>query len=74
MDSIPGTPSGHGSADPGSWAAVLAAAATPPMKVPPKAISAAAAHGRTTTRGTAAVPSRVTGATRGEATTLAARE
>ena len=74
MDSMPGTPSGHGSAEPGSWAPSLAVAATPALKVPATAINAVAAHGSTATRGTAAVPNRVTGATMGDAATFAASE
>ena len=74
IDSIPGAPSGQGSDEPGSWAAILAVAATPVLKVPATAINAVAAHGSTTTRGTAAVPNRVTGTTKGEATTLATSE
>ena len=74
MVSSPGAPSGHGRAAPGSCAANLAVAATPALKVPATATKAVPAHGTSTTRGTAAVPSSVTGATNGEARTLASSE
>lgn len=70
----PGMPSGHGSDAPGSCDVNLAVAATPELKVPATAIRAVAGHGAGTTRGTAAVPSSVTGATRGEAMTFASSE
>lgn len=50
----------------------LAVPATPELNVPATAISTVAAQGRWDTRGTAAVPSSVTGATSGEARTFAA--
>jgi hypothetical protein len=49
----------------------LAVQATPELKVPATAISAVAAQGKWETRGTAAVPSSVTGATSGETRTFA---
>lgn len=75
----------HGQEQPGqqsryllrSWescAVNLAVAATPALKVPDNAINTVPADGTSTTRGTAAVPRRVTGATRGDARTLANRE
>lgn len=69
--SSPGIPSGHGNVEPGSLAKNQAVAATPALKVPATAIIATASHGAATSSGTAAVPSRVTGATIGAAATLA---
>ena len=74
MVNSPGTPSGHGSEAPGRPAMNLAVPATPLQKVPETAIRAVAAHGAGTTKGTAAVPSSVTGATSGAATTFATSE
>jgi hypothetical protein len=66
MVTSPKIPSGQGSEAPGSPAMNLAVPATPELKVPATAISAVAAQGKWETRGTAAVPSSVTGATSGE--------
>ena len=74
MESSPGIPSGHGRAAPGKWAAVRATAATPALNIPATAISPVASHGSRTANGTATVPNRVTGATKGEAATLAGSE
>lgn len=74
MVSSPAAPSGHGSDAPGSCEVNLAVAATPALKVPATAIRAVAGQGAGITRGTAAVPRSVTGATKGEAITLASSE
>ena len=74
MVASPKTPSGHGREAPGRPAMNRAVQATPPQKVPATAIRAVAAHGAGTTKGTAAVPSSVTGATSGAATTVATSE
>ena len=74
MDNSPGAPSGHGSEAPGIAAVNLATAAIQALKVPATAIKAAAAQGTRTTRGTPAVPSKVTGATNGAAMMFASSE
>jgi hypothetical protein len=68
----PKTPSGQAREAPGSPAMNLAVPATPELKVPATEISTVAAQGTWETRGTAAVPRSVTGATSGEAMTFAA--
>jgi hypothetical protein len=74
MDSSPGRPSGQGREAPGSCELNRAMPATPALNVPATAMSNVAGKGARTTRGTAAVPSRVTGATRGDAATFARSE
>jgi len=74
MVNTPAPPSGQGRAAPGSCEVNLAIAATPALNTPAAAIRTVPAHGTSATRGTAAVPSSVTGATSGDAMTLASRE